>query len=202
MLLQQTDVPDGLDASAPIFSTNEDVAGANVAQLQTLVNEGRQLGVDVQFIPTDRLAANSPVRGGIQSSASVYTNTVGATQSFQDTVTQARANNWAANYPDFQDLHVTEVPTRFGDESIWLRIEGKECSTSAAASPPAAPSSTCGEQQLLFIDNVIIRVGRVREFLQISTLYPSTAPTDSFEDQVQQWAQAVMQRAQTTFPTP
>lgn len=202
VLLQQADVPDGLDGSAPVFSTNADVAGSNTSQLQTLVNEGRQLGVDVQFIPTDRLAADSPLRGGIQSSASVYTNALGATQSFQDTATQARTNNWAANYPDFQDLHVTEVQHKFGDESLWLRIDGKQCSSTETPAPPVAPSATCGGQQLLFIDNVIMRVGRVREFLQISTLFPGTAATDSFEDQIQQWAQTVAQRATTTFPTP
>ena len=134
-----------------------------------------------------------------------YTATrLGASQSFQDTAAQARANNWAANYPDFQDIHVTEVQHTFGDESLWLRIDGKEqCSSSdAPSSPPIAPSTLCSGQQLLIIDNVIMRIGRVRAFLQVSTLFPSTAATNSFEDQVQQWAETVAQRANTTFPTP
>jgi hypothetical protein len=203
VLLQQADVPDGLEGSSPSFSTNQDVAGENNDVMQTLIKEGRQLGVDVQFIPTDRLDPASPLRGGVQTSASVYADMLGASQSFQDTAAQARANNWAANYPDFQDLHVTEVQHKFGDESLWLRIDGKQCpSTETPAAPPLAPSALCSGQQLLIIDNVIMRVGRVREFLQISTLFPSTAAADSFEDQVQQWAQIVATRANMTFPTP
>jgi hypothetical protein len=30
-----------------MFSSNEDVAGTNTSQLQTQINEGRQLGVEV-----------------------------------------------------------------------------------------------------------------------------------------------------------
>jgi hypothetical protein len=204
VLLQQADVPDGLEGSSPSFSTNLDVAGQNNDVMQTLIKEGRQLGVDVQFIPTDRLDPGSPLRGGVQTSASVYGDTPGASQSFQDTAAQARANNWAANYPDFQDIHVTEVQHTFGDESLWLRIDGKEqCSSTQTPAPPASPSTLCGEQQLVkILDNVIMRVGRVRAFLQVSTLFPGTAATNSFEDQVQQWAETVAKHANTAFPTP
>ena len=116
-----------LDRPRRPFSTNDQVAGPNQEALQTLIQQGRQLGVDVQFIPTQRLDPNTPLRGGIGSSASVYTNTVGASESFQQTAAAARANNWAANYPDFIDLHVIEVPQTIGDESVWLRIAGKDC---------------------------------------------------------------------------
>jgi hypothetical protein len=201
VVLQQSDVPNGLEGAAPSFSTNEDVAGQNTSQLQTLVQEGRQLGVDVQFIPTDRLDPSSPVRGGIQSSASVYTNTLGASTSFQATAVQARANNWQANYPDMQGLQVTEVQQKFGDESIWLRITGAEGCTAAASPVPGVPTTTCSSgQQLVILDNVIFRVGRVREFLQVSSLVPLASQTSVFEDQVAQWAQTLAQYAATTFP--
>jgi hypothetical protein len=203
VLLQQTDVPDGLEGSSPSFSTNLDVAGQNNDVMQTLIKEGRQLGVDVQFIPTDRLDPGSPLRGGVQTSASVYGDTTGASQSFQDTAAQARANNWAANYPDFQDIHVTEVQHTFGDESLWLRIDGKgQCSSTETPAPPASPSTLCSGQQLLIIDNVIMRVGRVRAFLQVSTLFPGSAATNSFEDQVQQWSETVAKHANAAFPAP
>jgi hypothetical protein len=205
VVLQQSDMPDGLDGSGPTFSTDEDVAGPNVQALQTMVQEGRQLGVDVQFIPTDRLDPNSPLRGGVQSSASVYTNANGASQSFNDTASQARANDWAANYPDLQNLQVTTVPQTIGDESLWLRIVGvDQCPGAVTASPGAngsAPSPTnCGDAQLVVLDNVILRVGRIRQFLQISSFYHVNGHPDQLQSQILQWAQTVAQRSAATFP--
>lgn len=201
VVLQPSDVPNGLEGSAPAFSTNEDVAGQNVDQLQTLVQQGRQLGVDVQFIPTDRLDPSSPFRGGIQSSASVYTNSVGASTSFQATTVQARAHDWQANYPDMQGLQVTEVQQKFGDESLWLRITGSQSCQAAETPPAGVPTPSCRSgQQLVILDNVIFRVGRAREFLQVTSLASLASQTDVFEDQVGQWAQTLAQHAATTFP--
>jgi hypothetical protein len=200
VVLQQSDVPEGLEGSAPAFSTDEDVAGPNTNQLQTLLQQGRQLGVDVQFIPTDRLDPSSPVRGGIQSSASVYTNTLGASMSFGATAVQARANDWQANYPDMQGLQVTEVQQKFGDESVWLRITGSQPCQAAETPLAGAPTPTCNGQQLTILDNVIFRVGRVREFIQVSSLVPLASQTDAFEELVAQWAKTLAGYAATTFP--
>ena len=200
VVLQPGDVPAGLDGTSPTFSTNLDVAGSNQDALQKLVEQGRQLGVDVQYIPTERLDPNSPLRGGIQTSASVYTNTSGASQSFQDTAAQARANDWQANYPDMLDLQVTEVQRPIGDESIWLRLAGKDCLPSPM---PAATAQACtGPQHEVIVDNVVFRVGRVRAYLQVSTLFPAeTATADVYENEISQWAQSVVQHARDTFPT-
>ncbi len=200
VILQPGDVPDGLDGTSPTFSTNVDVAGSSQDVLQKLVEQGRQLGADVQYFPTERLDPNSPLRGGIETSASVYTNTLGASQSFQDTAAQARANNWQANYPDMLDLQVTEVPRPIGDESIWLRLAGKDCLPSPM---PAATAQPCtGPQHEVIVDNLVFRVGRVRAYLQVSTLFPAaTATADVYEDEISQWAQSVVQHAKDTFPT-
>jgi hypothetical protein len=200
VVLQPGDVPAGLDGTSPTFSTNLDVAGSNPDALQKLVEQGRQLGVDVQYIPTERLDPNSPLRGGIQTSASVYTNTNGASQSFQDTAAQARANDWQANYPDMLDLQVTEVQHPIGDASIWLRLAGKDCLPSPV---PAATAKPCtGPQHVVIVDNVVFRVGRVRAYLQVSTLFPAeTATADVYENEISQWAQSVVQHAMDTFPT-
>lgn len=200
VVLQQAEVPDGLEAAAPAFSTNGDVAGPNQEALQKMVEQGRQLGVDIQFIPTDRLDPASPLRGGIQSSASVYTNTLGASDSFQETAVQARANNWEANYPELIDVHVTEVPQKIGDESIWLRIAGKDCEPSP--SPGVTPKPCDGTQHRLFVDNVVFRVGRVRAYLQVSSLFDiDKATPDAYQNEVSEWAASVVQHAKTTFPT-
>jgi hypothetical protein len=199
IVLQQSDVPEGLEGSAPSFSTNEDIAGLSAEVMQTLVQQGRQLGVDVQFLPTDRLDPASPLRGGIQSSASVYMNSLGATETYQKTVSDARANNWEANYPDILDMKVTEVPRLFGDESLWLRLAGKDCVTNAL---PGDPAPTCdGEQQTVIIDNVILRIGRVRAYLQVSTIFPADAAPDAFEEEISQFAMTVVQHAGATFPS-
>jgi hypothetical protein len=200
VLLQPGDVPVGLEGSAPTFTTNVDLAGSSQGALQKLVDQGRQLGADVQYIPTQRLDPNSPLQGGIETSASVYTNTLGASQSFRDTAAQARANNWQANYPAMLDMQVTEVQRPIGDESIWLRLAGKDCLPTPS---PGLTAQACnGPQHQVIVDNVLFRVGRVRAYLQISTLFPAgTAAADVYEDQISEWVQSVVQHAKDTFPT-
>jgi hypothetical protein len=159
------------------------------------------LGVDVQFIPTDRLDPSSPIRGGIQSSASVYTEEFGASQSFQETAVQARANNWQANYPSITDLAVTEVPQEIGDESVWIRLTGTaECTFVETPAPGSSPTPTCGDTKLLIVDNLVFRSGRVRGYLQVSTLFPPSSPPDSFVSQVTAWANLMVTRAGEAFP--
>lgn len=206
VVLQASDLPSGLDAGSPDFSTNEDLAGPDQDMLAHLVELGRQLGVDVQFIPTDRLDPASPLRGGVQSTASVYTSETGASLSFQETKEQAKANDWEANYPGIPNLKVTEVAETIGDESYWLRITGTaECTFVVTPTPDqqgVVPTQSCADTKLLIIDNVIFRAGRVRGYLQISTLFPPQAPADTtYVTQVKALAEIVAQRAETAFPS-
>lgn len=205
IVLQPADLPDGLDSGAPDFSTNEDLAGSDLEMLAHLIEVGRQLGVDVQFIPTDRLEDDNPLRGGLQSTASVYTSEGGASQTFRETADEARANDWEANYPSIPDLHVTEIEQSIGDESLWLRITGKaECTFVTTPTPDehgVVPSPVCQDTKLLIIDNVIFRSGRVRGYLQVSTLFVPQAPLDSYVTQIKAMADIVAQRATTAFPS-
>ena len=82
VLLTAEDVPQGLEPSGLSFSYNSDVA-ATPADLDTLNQLGRLLGVDLSFLPVDSLADDEPIRGGIQNSASVYTEPEGASETFQ-----------------------------------------------------------------------------------------------------------------------
>jgi hypothetical protein len=205
VVLQPADLPEGLDSGAPDFSTNEDLAGSDLEMLDHLVQVGRQLGVDVQYIPTDRLDPSSPLRGGLQSAASAYVSEIGASETFRETADLARANDWEANYPDIPDLHVIEVEHKIGDESLWLRITGvAECTFVVTPTPDVngvVPSQVCEQTKLLITDRVVFRSGRVRGYLEVTTLFLPQAPLDSYVTQVKAWADIVAQRATTAFPS-
>lgn len=205
ILLQANEVPPGLDVGAPIFATNEQAAGTNQEALQHMIETGRQLGADKTFLPTDRLSPAESVRGGVQSSASVYTGAAGAAQTFQETVDEARANDWAANYPDLEELRVDEIPQTIGDESLWLRISGLEQCEAAVTNTPGpdgtVPPATCEGKKRVILDNIIFRVGRVRALISVSSLVAQQAEPDILVPQFKGWADLVAGRAATTFPS-
>jgi hypothetical protein len=171
--------------------------------LQQLIDVGRLLSVDLQYIPTDRLDPASPIRGGLQTTASAYTTEEGASQTYRETEAQARANDWAANYPDIPDILVEDVEQPIGDESLWLRISGTaECTfISTPTADASGKTPACEETKRLIIDNVIFRVGRVRGYLQVTTLFPSDAPTDSYVPEIKAWTDLVTERARAAFPS-
>lgn len=198
VVLQQADVPDGLERSAPIFTDNQQLAGPDEELLAKVVRQGRQLGVEVQFLPTERLDPASPLRGGVISSASVYIDSVGASESYQETASEARTNDWKANYPDFVDPEVTEMPTTFGDESVWIRTSGEDCTN---GTPTGAQQACNGEAPaLVVVDNIVMRIGRTRAYLQVATLFPTPSERDVYVAEVSAWAQLLVQHAQATFP--
>jgi hypothetical protein len=202
--LQPSDLPDGLEAGAPDFQTNEEFAGSDFEMLQRLIELGRQLSVDVQYIPTDRLDEATPLRG-LQSSASAYTEPEGASESYQEVAAQASAVDWVAGYPELQDAQVRQVDESLGDESLWFRISGQlACSVLITPTPDmngVVPSASCAETKLFIVDEVIFRTGRVRAYLKITTLFPPDAADDSYVDQIKEWADLISQRAQTAFPS-
>ena len=202
--LQPSDLPDGLEASAPDFQTNEEFAGNDPDMLQRLIELGRQLSVDVQYIPTDRLEETTPLRG-LQSSASAYTEPEGASESYQEIAAQASAVDWAAGYPELQDAQVRQVDESLGDESLWFRISGQlACSVLITPTPDMSgvvPSASCAETKLFIVDEVIFRTGRVRAYLKITTLFDPDAADDSYVDQIKDWADLITQRAQSEFPS-
>ncbi len=203
VLLQPEDVPAGLQGSAPIYSTNADIA-ADEQDLVRIEATGRLLGVDVQYVSTDELDPGSPLRGGIQTSASVYTASGGASATLNDTIAVARANDWPSNYPNLDDVQVAEIDRQIGDESFWLRVSGfGECELTVTPTPDEigeVPSVTC-QGPLVVLDNVIFRSGRVRGFLLVSTIFSHNSDVDVvYIDEVQQWAQVVVERAREAFP--
>jgi len=202
VLLTEADVPEGLQASGLAFSTNEDLSGPNIAELQRLIDLGRLMGVDLTFIPTAALPEDDPVRGGIQNSASVYDDSFGAGQSFQETVAEVRLTDWSLTYRDLTDLGVNEIDRQVGDESIWIRISGfDQCTevTPPGAPPGATPAETCPPQRLITDDYVIFRAGRVRSLVKVFAAHDQDSAVDVFVDRVEAWAQIVVNNARDTY---
>ena len=202
VLLTEDDVPQGLQAGGLAFSSNEDMAGPSVEELLRLAEIGRLMGVDLTFIPTSALAEDSPVRGGIQNSASVYGDALGASQSFQETAAEVRLTDWGPSYKDLTGLGVNEIDRQIGDESIWIRITGfDQCTevTPPGASPGTTPSETCPPTRLITDDFVIFRVGRVRSLIKVLSAHDQFSPLEVFLDQVESWAQTVVENARDSY---
>jgi hypothetical protein len=202
VLLQANEVPVGLQPSGLNFSDNSQVAGTQ-EELERLNTLGRLLGVDTTFVPSSDIPETEVVRGGIQNSASVYSNNAGASTTWQETRDSVRATDWQQQYPDLQEFKVAEVDRTVGDESIWLRITGIEtCAvqTPAGSTATAAPTVTCSDRRKVVDDYVIFRAGRVRQLIKVLSAHSVDAPEDVFEDQVQAWAQIVINRSNEVFP--
>ena len=203
ILLTDSDLPTGLQGGGLAFSTNEDVAGGAPAELERLQQLGRILGVDYTFVPTEILPASVPVRGGIQNSASVYISATGASESFLETVAQAQVNDWEIGYSELDDFRVAVLDRPVGDESFWIRITGTDSNcvmeSPAGVSPDASPAATCPPPTLVVDDFVIFRAGRVRSLVKVLSSHPIGASDDVYADQVQAWAEIVVERARDTF---
>jgi hypothetical protein len=199
ILLNDDDVPDGLEGSGLAYSTNEQLAGSSEEELQRLNLLGRQLGVDLTFIPTAEIPMDTPGRGGIQNSASVYTNVPGASETFKTRIQAARTNDWAANYADLNDVKAAELQRPLGDESVWVRVTGlDECEADV---PPGEPSPTIEcRPRLTVIDHVLVRAGR--NFIYLSAVSDTAAGSipEVFAGDIQRWVQVVVDRARETFP--
>ncbi len=184
-VLREGDLPDELQRSSLIFSTNEELSqGApdEAAELARLEELGRQLGVEVAFVPLDPGTVSSPVRGGIQNSVSAYLAAEGAGRSLQEGVAEARQNDWESLYGDLTEISVEELPRDVGDESVWFRVIGRDQG-----------------DRLVVDDQVVFRVGRARVFLRVISAFADRGPADQFAGEVEECAAIVVGRARSVF---
>jgi len=151
MVLHLSDVPAGFSQADESFSTNEEVAGAgdDAAQVLAQLTEwGRIMGHGVVF------SSESSDQGGVlmvDATVSLYESDSGASASFADAVSTARATDWAATAGEATDVSVEEIPPLdVADEMLWLRLSG----TATIGDPPA--------EQPFIQDIVLLRVGRAR----------------------------------------
>jgi hypothetical protein len=191
ILLAPDDLPAGMQVASASFSTNRDVADALLdpdAELAKLERWGRRLGYDVQFEPGVDAPVDLPLQG-LQNTASLYTTSQGASDSFAEGIRDARETDWPALYPGIADLNVQEVEdvegVRLADEAVWFRISGfNENGT------------------LLVDDQVAIRVGSVRGFLRAVTVFEAGTERDAYLDQIDRWVRRLVERIEAGLAQP
>ena len=185
MALTPDDFPLGLQQASATYSTNEDVADGFAdaeAALQRLESLGRRLGHDVQLVPGPEAPAGMVIRG-IEVTVSIYETPEGASQSFEDGANDARATDWERLYSNLTELDVQERPTdELGDQAIWFRVSGID-----------------DHDRLSVDDQVARRVGPVRGFLRVATLFGQGVDRDIFIPQVSGWTQTLAERIQTSL---
>lgn len=184
MVLTEDDLPDGLASTGQSFTTNEEAAPNDPAEVTRLDTWGRQLGLGVDFV-LDAQATGPQTFLGVHSDASLYQDAQGCSRSYDYDVDQAKETDWEQSaLPGATDIAVTEMDaSQIGEEAYWLRISGV---------------SSDGEN-LLVIDQVIIREGRVRAFLRADSLFLPDAPRNSGEGQVLFWAQTMSSRIEAAL---
>jgi hypothetical protein len=205
VLLKQEEVPVGLQAGGLTYTTNEQLAGSSQEELDRLNQIGRLLSGEITFVPTQNLGPEVAARGGIQNSAGVYETPAGAGETYTMNSEAALTSDWAAAYSDFDDVRWGEIDRSLGDESTWIRITGlEECIVETPTPGPGAPSPgpvpTCAIPQQVIIDQLVIRAGRTYIYFQATSSVPAGSVEDVFVGQVEVWAQAVVGRANATFP--
>jgi hypothetical protein len=157
MVLQETDVPEGLQRAGEDFTTNQQLieSGAGGAPPAEQVEKwGRVLGYETDFQAAE--LPEGPIITGLDTAASLYKTPDGAAASFDDTVARARAADWSSFYSDLEEFEQREVQRDLPvDGAVWLRLSGKR------------PSS--GGHVLVVDDQIIYRVGEVRGYLRVLT---------------------------------
>lgn len=188
VVLEEEDFTTGVQQVSSFFSTNQDVADTAIdaeGELAKLERWGRVLGYDTQFAPGPEAPVGIEIQG-VQSTASVYATTQGAADSFAEAVSDARDTAWAERYPGVADLEVEEVERPdLADEYVWFRISGMDENSG----------------KLVIDDQVAFRVGSVRGFLRVVTVFDPSEPRDVYQDEVAEWVRLLAARiADTAIP--
>ena len=188
LVLAEADLPTGVSRVSAFFSTNGDIADAALdpeAELVKLVGWGRVLGYDAQFEPGPEAPTDIEVQG-VQSTASAYASTRGAVDSFAEAASGARATDWTKRYPGVGDLEAEEVErSGLADEHVWFRISGFDESSG----------------RLVIDDQVAFRVGSIRGFLRVVTVFDPSEARDVYEDKIEEWVRLLADRmAAATIP--
>jgi hypothetical protein len=161
MVLQIGDVPPGMQSLGTSYSTNEQAAsglgsGPTKDQLDAW---GRLLGHSNDFQATDPATESSIT--AVSTAVSIYKAAGGASDSFTNRVSAARAADWAGAHSDLAEFQQEELERDLGvDDMLWLHFTGfKEIGA--------------GDRRLISDDQVVFRIDRAWGFIGvISTAAP------------------------------
>lgn len=157
MVLQPDDVLTGFNLVDEPFSTNEESASSAddpQSRLADLQRWGRILGYEVYYESSEPPTVGQTIFFSLQSTASMYESSEGASASFADAVEVARTTDWPVVFVGPENVEWEEVPiSDLADEAIWLRVGEK---------------GEPGEQVSSF-DIIMLRQGAGRGSLQIGS---------------------------------
>jgi hypothetical protein len=175
MVLQETDVPEGLQRAGEDFTTNQQLTegGLGGAPPAERVEEwGRVLGYETDFQAAELPAG--PLITGLDTAVSLYKTPEGATASFEDTAARAREADWATYYDDLREFQQREVERELPvDGAVWLRLSGMR------------PRVDAQGHVLVVDDQIIYRVGTARGYLRVLTSQDGAIDRDLVLQQVE-----------------
>ncbi len=180
MVLGIDDLPEGYIEDDALFSSNEDVALGDDEKLAKLAEQGRILGYSVSFIRGDVPVTEAPFFG-VESAASLYEAEGGASDSYAAAVEEARATDWEAIL-GFGDTATEEVERTLADETVWIRVTGV-----VELGEDATPV-------LVIDDQILIRQGRARGFLRVSTALEGSSDRSAFIEEIAALAEQLVRR--------
>lgn len=153
MVLQINEAPPGMQSLGTSFSTNADAAsGLGSGPTEEQLNAwGRILGHKNDFQATEPATESSIT--AVTTSVSIYQAAQGASDSFTDRVTSARAVDWANSHSDLTEFQQEELERDLGvDDMLWLHFTGyKEIGP--------------GDRRLISDDQIVFRVDRAWGFI-------------------------------------
>jgi hypothetical protein len=158
MVLQPSDVPEGLQSVGGSFADNAQAAsglggGPTEEQLDAW---GRILGYQSDYQNPDPNTASYQIALG--SSASLYETDQGASDSFTDRVNRAEGADWQASHSDLAEFQQEELELDVpADDTYWVHLTGFQ---------QTSPTQT----RLVSDDIMVFRVGRSWGYLNVVSL--------------------------------
>ena len=185
MVIQEDDLPTGLQLVSQGFTTNEEIIEASPdpeTEQADLARWGRILSYTVTFQPGLDILPETAIRG-ISATASLYETAEGAADSFAQAAADATERDWAADNPGLTEFQVQPIELEAGaDELLWLRLSG-----------------VSAEPEGIVVDDVILmRVGRARGFLRVLATAPGEG-RDLLLDEVEDWLRTQIGRVKETL---
>src|SRR3990170_6248699 len=127
VVLQQADVPSGLQASDEQLTTNEQLIASSPdpkAARREVDEWGRILAFEATFQPEPDAPPDMAVQA-ISSSASLYGDAAGAGLSYAKAERSIDETDWKSQHPELQDFQQQIVKKGgLADELVWLRLSG------------------------------------------------------------------------------